>query len=206
MHNGPPVARSQHPWFNVGTLGASERSSGAVYGKIVNWQQGSTVPEGAAGAVVASCDPKHFTGCDLVFSALVCNSSHCLYICHHQRVVCVLAFICLLPVRFPLSTLCLYFCLNQRVDASHSCCVWAFINPLSVCLISSHSFSPCMPCIRSSTICVVAVQHRHSTVRNVNCFPFRLVCRKQQCVSPSLTSSLRLSCTSHFVLLRAACP
>jgi aspartate-semialdehyde dehydrogenase len=61
----------QHPWFEVAKLGASERSSGERYGKIVNWQQGASVPAGAAEEIVASCDPKHFANCDLVFSALV---------------------------------------------------------------------------------------------------------------------------------------
>ncbi len=68
---GASLCTCQNPWFSVNKLGASARSSGVRYSEVVNWQQGSRVPETAAEKVIESCDPKHFADCDLVFSALV---------------------------------------------------------------------------------------------------------------------------------------
>jgi hypothetical protein len=62
---------AQHPWFEVTKLGASSRSSGERYGKIVNWLQGAQVPASVADEVVVVCDPKEFGNVDFVFSALV---------------------------------------------------------------------------------------------------------------------------------------
>ncbi len=36
---------ADHPWFNLTTLAASERSAGKQYGKVVNWRLETPFPE-----------------------------------------------------------------------------------------------------------------------------------------------------------------
>jgi aspartate-semialdehyde dehydrogenase len=65
------VARvSEHPWFRLVALGASERSSGRAYGDVVRWMLPDPIPAEAAGLVVGGCAPADFAACDLVLSAL----------------------------------------------------------------------------------------------------------------------------------------
>jgi len=60
----------RHPWFRIGVLAASERSSGKTYGEAVRWRlPGAPSPE-IGRVVVATCDAKALTNCDLVLSAL----------------------------------------------------------------------------------------------------------------------------------------
>jgi len=59
-----------HPWFNIRTIGASERSSGKRYGEVVHWILPSPIPSQISDYNVVECDPKNFSGCDLIFSAL----------------------------------------------------------------------------------------------------------------------------------------
>ena len=61
---------ADHPWFNLSTLAASERSAGKPYGKVVNWRLETPFPEKIANAKVTSISPKAMKDVDLVFSAL----------------------------------------------------------------------------------------------------------------------------------------
>ena len=61
---------ADHPWFNLSTLAASERSAGQPYGKIVNWRLDTPFPEKIAKIKVTATSPKAMKGVDLVFSAL----------------------------------------------------------------------------------------------------------------------------------------
>jgi aspartate-semialdehyde dehydrogenase len=65
------VARvSDHPWFRLAALGASERSSGSTYREATRWMLPQPMPEAAASLRVSACRPRDFAGCDLVLSAL----------------------------------------------------------------------------------------------------------------------------------------
>ena len=61
---------SDHPWFNLTTLAASERSAGKQYGKVVNWRLETPFPEKIAKLKVVNIDPSAMKDVDLVFSAL----------------------------------------------------------------------------------------------------------------------------------------
>ena len=61
---------ADHPWFNLSTLAASERSAGQPYGKIVNWRLDTPFPEKIARIKVTPSSPKAMKDVDLVFSAL----------------------------------------------------------------------------------------------------------------------------------------
>ncbi len=65
------VARlADHPWFRLGALGASERSSGRTYGDVVRWMLPGPIPRDIAARRVVGCSPDDFAACDLVVSAL----------------------------------------------------------------------------------------------------------------------------------------
>lgn len=59
-----------HPWFQVTNIAASPRSAGKVYGEIVAWKLATRVPTGVARLTITTCEPQHFTGVDIIFSAL----------------------------------------------------------------------------------------------------------------------------------------
>jgi aspartate-semialdehyde dehydrogenase len=59
-----------HPWFEVGALGASERSRGRTYADAVRWLLPGDPPAAVAGAPVRDCSPESFEGCDVVLSSL----------------------------------------------------------------------------------------------------------------------------------------
>jgi aspartate-semialdehyde dehydrogenase len=61
---------ADHPWFNLTTLAASERSAGKQYGKVVNWRLETPFPEKIAKLKVVNIDPLAMKDVDLVFSAL----------------------------------------------------------------------------------------------------------------------------------------
>ena len=61
---------SDHPWFNLTTLAASERSAGKPYGKVVNWRLETPFPEKIAKLKVTNIAPSAMKDVDLVFSAL----------------------------------------------------------------------------------------------------------------------------------------
>ena len=59
---------SDHPWFELAEVAASERSSGKSYAEAVRWHLDGPVPHAARSLVVKSLDPS--LDCDFVFSAL----------------------------------------------------------------------------------------------------------------------------------------
>src|SRR5271168_1852366 len=59
---------SNHPWFELTEVAASERSSGKSYAEAVRWHLDGPIPEAARSLVVKSLDPS--LECDFVFSAL----------------------------------------------------------------------------------------------------------------------------------------
>ena len=48
---------SNHPWFEITELAASERSAGKKYKDAVNWFSSSPLPESVAGLPVKNCEP-----------------------------------------------------------------------------------------------------------------------------------------------------
>jgi aspartate-semialdehyde dehydrogenase len=61
---------ADHPWFNLTTLAASERSADKPYEKVVNWRLDTPFPEKIAKLKVTPTSPKGMKDVDLVFSAL----------------------------------------------------------------------------------------------------------------------------------------
>jgi aspartate-semialdehyde dehydrogenase len=59
---------SDHPWFELTDVAASERSSGKSYAEAVRWHLDSPIPETAGNLLVKGLDPS--LECDFVFSAL----------------------------------------------------------------------------------------------------------------------------------------
>ncbi len=59
-----------HPWFNIGTLGASGRSAGKKYGIAARWVESIALPGDIAEKTVTSCTPDNFKNVDFVFSGL----------------------------------------------------------------------------------------------------------------------------------------
>ncbi len=61
---------ASHPWFEVRSVGASDRSSGRPYRDVVRWRLSQDPPEAVGGLTVLPCVPDGFDGCDLVLSGL----------------------------------------------------------------------------------------------------------------------------------------
>ncbi len=61
---------TQHPWFEIRVLTASERSAGRRYCDAATWVQASPLPGSAAERVLEPTEPEATEGCPLVFSAL----------------------------------------------------------------------------------------------------------------------------------------
>jgi aspartate-semialdehyde dehydrogenase len=59
---------SNHPWFELTEVAASERSSGKRYSEAVRWHLDGPIPENARDLIVKGLDPT--LDCDFVFSAL----------------------------------------------------------------------------------------------------------------------------------------
>src|ERR1700738_3133859 len=59
---------SNHPWFELTEVAASERSSGKTYAEAVRWHLDAPIPDAARKLVVKGLDPS--LECDFVFSAL----------------------------------------------------------------------------------------------------------------------------------------
>lgn len=59
---------TEHPWFEVTALAASERSTGRTYQEAVRWKLESPIPDQIAGMPVL--EPKPNLDCQIVFSAL----------------------------------------------------------------------------------------------------------------------------------------
>ena len=60
---------SDHPWFTVTEVAASERSAGLPYCKAANWLSGDPIPDEVADRAVKPTEPAALD-CDFVFSAL----------------------------------------------------------------------------------------------------------------------------------------
>ena len=61
---------ADHPWFNLTTLAASERSAKKPYENVVNWRLDTPFPEKIGKLKVTPTSPKSMKDVDLVFSAL----------------------------------------------------------------------------------------------------------------------------------------
>ena len=61
---------ANHPWFDLVTLTASERSAGKKYGDVVNWKLDAPFPEKVRNLAVSPTTVKGAKGVELVFSAL----------------------------------------------------------------------------------------------------------------------------------------
>jgi aspartate-semialdehyde dehydrogenase len=61
---------ANHPWFNLTTLTASDRSAGKTYGSVVNWRLDSPFPESSGELIVSPTNVDAVKDCDIVFSAL----------------------------------------------------------------------------------------------------------------------------------------
>ena len=59
-----------HPWFEVTSVAASERSAGRTYGEVSRWRQSVPIPESVAYMEVVDIDPSAVKDVDVVFSAL----------------------------------------------------------------------------------------------------------------------------------------
>lgn len=61
---------ADHPWFNLKTLTASERSAGKAYKDAVNWRLDSPFPKSAEDIIVSATNVDAVKDCDIVFSAM----------------------------------------------------------------------------------------------------------------------------------------
>ncbi|KAJ3009969.1 hypothetical protein HKX48_007650 [Thoreauomyces humboldtii] len=61
-----------HPIFYIAAVGASPRSAGKPYREAAarSWKQSTPIPAEIACLVVQTCDPQHFSSCQVVFSGL----------------------------------------------------------------------------------------------------------------------------------------
>ncbi|KUG21298.1 aspartate-semialdehyde dehydrogenase [hydrocarbon metagenome] len=61
---------ADHPWFHIQALTASERSSGKLYGNVVQWRMDTPFSDHAGKTVVTPTTVESVKDCDIVFSAL----------------------------------------------------------------------------------------------------------------------------------------
>ena len=59
---------SNHPWFELRELAASERSAGKTYESVAPWKQMVSIPESIRGMIIKKCEPD--LECRIVFSGL----------------------------------------------------------------------------------------------------------------------------------------
>lgn len=57
-----------HPWFEINSVAASERSAGKKYGDAVNWFMTAPIPKSVADLTIRACEPD--LPCKIVFSGL----------------------------------------------------------------------------------------------------------------------------------------
>ncbi|WP_292488105.1 aspartate-semialdehyde dehydrogenase [Methanohalobium sp.] len=67
-------ALTDHPWFEITSLAASERSAGKTYENAANWRLDSQLPDEVKGKEVVPVDPSKVDA-DVVFSALPSSSA-----------------------------------------------------------------------------------------------------------------------------------
>jgi aspartate-semialdehyde dehydrogenase len=60
---------ADHPWFEITSLAASERSAGKKYGEVAKWRLDTSLPESVKDITVVSTKPREVDA-DIVFSAL----------------------------------------------------------------------------------------------------------------------------------------
>ena len=65
------VLLAEHPYFVIHAIGASPRSAGKAYSKVVTWKQTKSIPAVVRDMVVHECKPEFFTGCAVVYVAEV---------------------------------------------------------------------------------------------------------------------------------------
>nr|ODN88288.1 aspartate-semialdehyde dehydrogenase [Cryptococcus depauperatus CBS 7841] len=63
---------ASHPYFTIHALGASSRSAGQAYAKVVRWKLAMSIPDSVRDMVVEECKPDvgGFSECGVVFSGL----------------------------------------------------------------------------------------------------------------------------------------
>ncbi|MCH8558719.1 MAG: aspartate-semialdehyde dehydrogenase [Balneolia bacterium] len=61
---------SDHPWFTIQAVGASERSAGKTYSEAANWVETSEIPSSIKDMVVRECKPEAMNDVDFVFSGM----------------------------------------------------------------------------------------------------------------------------------------
>ncbi|KAJ3522162.1 hypothetical protein NM688_g8915 [Phlebia brevispora] len=61
---------SEHPYFVIHALGASQRSAGKPYSKAVTWKQTKAIPAVVREMAINECKPEFFAECAVVFSGL----------------------------------------------------------------------------------------------------------------------------------------
>lgn len=59
-----------HPWFNIASIGASERSAGKLYREAANWIEDAECPDKIGKMTVSESHPSAMGGVDFVFSGL----------------------------------------------------------------------------------------------------------------------------------------
>lgn len=59
---------ADHPWFEITSVAASEKSAGKRYGEAVHWMAHAPIPSAVAEMIIQPCTPN--LNCRLVFSAL----------------------------------------------------------------------------------------------------------------------------------------
>ncbi|KXN89000.1 putative aspartate-semialdehyde dehydrogenase [Leucoagaricus sp. SymC.cos] len=64
------ILLSTHPWFKIHALGASPRSAGKQYGRVVTWKQSTPIPGAVKELIVQESKPEAFADCKIVFSGL----------------------------------------------------------------------------------------------------------------------------------------
>jgi aspartate-semialdehyde dehydrogenase len=64
-----------HPWFELTSLAASERSAGKKYSEAAKWRLESEIPSDIGEMTVVNVDPREVEA-DVVFSALPANEAH----------------------------------------------------------------------------------------------------------------------------------
>ncbi|RSL50077.1 hypothetical protein CEP54_012128 [Fusarium duplospermum] len=60
----------QYPYLKLQAIGASSRSAGKKYRDAVRWKQAIPLSHEAGEIVVAECEPRQFSNCDIIFSGL----------------------------------------------------------------------------------------------------------------------------------------
>lgn len=59
-----------HPQFYIAAIGASERSAGKQYCHATAWKMTVPIPANISCMLVSTCEPHHFTNCNVIFSGL----------------------------------------------------------------------------------------------------------------------------------------